>query len=182
MRQLRAERPVRHAAARASGLLRPILVTLATAAAAAVLAPAAAAVPPVMTSGSFSASTVMTGVCSFPVTVNSSVTFNETDFFDQSGALTRIYFHSVEQDTFSANGRSMTGLPFPFNIEILFDSGGNITHLFASGIVERIVLPDGSLFLTAGRLDFTRHPGAAFLLTPDVGNSGNVAAFCAALA
>jgi hypothetical protein len=157
-------------------------VTLATAAAAAVLAPSAAGVPPLRTSGPFTGSNVLTGVCSFPVTVDSSGTFDETDFFDQSGALTRMYLHIVEQDTFSANGTSMTGLPYTANIEVLFDSSGNITHIFASGVVERIVLPDGTLFLTAGRLDFTRHPDAGFVLTPDVGNSGNVAAFCAALA
>jgi hypothetical protein len=67
------------------------------------------------------------------------------------------------------------------NAELLFDAAGNLTHVYASGVVEHIVLPSGSLFISAGRLDFLAHPGATFLLTPDVGESGDVAAFCAAL-
>jgi hypothetical protein len=57
-----------------------------------------------------------------------------------------------------------------------------VTHVFASGVVEKILLPDGTFFISAGRLDFLGHPGATFVLSPDVGNSGNVDAFCAALA
>jgi hypothetical protein len=34
---------------------------------------------------------------------------------------------------------------------------------------------------STGRLDLTNHPTANFLLTPDIGWSGDVAAFCAAL-
>jgi len=30
-------------------------------------------------------------------------------------------------------------------------------------------------------LDFVLHPGVTFLLSPDVGQSGDIAAFCAAL-
>jgi hypothetical protein len=43
-------------------------------------------------------------------------------------------------------------------------------------------LPDGSIFLSAGRIDFVGHPGEPFILTPDTGRAGNLAAFCAALA
>lgn len=177
MRYLLLDRPAR----RVSGARRLILVMVAAAAAVAVLAPSAASVPPTRTSGTFTSSTTMTGVCSFPVSVDSVLTFTETVYTNQSGALTRIYDHVIEQDTFSAHGTSMTGLPYTANIEFLFDSSGNLTHIFASGIVERLILPDGTLFLSAGRVDFTGHPGVAFLLTPDVGHSGNVAGFCAAL-
>jgi len=95
--------------------------------------------------------------------------------------VTRIFIHSVEQDTFTANGRTLMGTPFTFNVEVLFDSNGNVTHIFASGLVETIPLPDGSLFVSAGRLDFTQHPGVQFLLSPDTGHTGDLAAFCAAL-
>ena len=125
---------------------------------------------------------VITDVCSFDVNVGSTIDVTEIDFFNQSGALTRIFFHQVEQDTFTANGQTLVGIPFTFNVEILFDSDGNITHVYANGIVERIPLPDGSLFISAGRLDFTAHPGVYFILSPDHGNSGNIGAFCAALA
>jgi hypothetical protein len=120
-------------------------------------------------------------VCSFPITVDSSATLTETDFFNSSGDLTRVLLHVVEQDTFSANGNSLTGMPFTFEIDILFDSGGNITNLFASGLAEKVPLPDGSLFITAGRVDFAAHDFPQFLITPDVGATVNLAGFCAAL-
>ena len=53
--------------------------------------------------------------------------------------------------------------------------------VFASGLVETIPLPDGSRFVSAGRTDFTQHPGVQFLLSPDMGNPGNLAGFRAAL-
>ena len=124
---------------------------------------------------------VLTDVCAFSVNVESTVSGTEVDYRDQSGALTRIFAHQVEQDTFTANGRTLVGTPFMFNVEELFDSDGNLTHVFTSGLVETIRLPDGSLFVSAGRTDFTQHPGVGFVLSPDMGNSGNLAAFCAAL-
>lgn len=105
----------------------------------------------------------------------------EVDYRDQSGALTRIFAHQLEQDTFTANGTTLVGTPFMFNFEELFDSSGNVTHAYTSGLVETIPLPDGTLFISAGRTDFTQHPGAGFVLSPDMGNPGNLAGFCAAL-
>jgi hypothetical protein len=143
----------------------------------------AAAAAPVKTSFSFEdVPAVMTGVCQFPVAVSSDVTGTEIDYFDASGSLTRVFLHTTEQDTFTANGKSIAGEPYTFNLEILFDAAGNVVHAYASGPAARAVLPDGTLFLSAGRGDFAQHPGVAFLLSPDVGNPGDVAAFCAALA
>jgi hypothetical protein len=45
----------------------------------------------------------------------------------------------------------------------------------------KVVLPDGSLFIAAGRLDVVAHPGETYFF-PDHGHIGNLAAFCAALA
>jgi hypothetical protein len=129
----------------------------------------------------FTFSSVLTDVCAFPVNVDSTISGFEIDYVDQSGALTRIFLHQVEQDTFTANGRTLVGTPFTFNNQVLFDSSGNVTHSFAEGLFETIPLPDGSLFISAGRADFTQHPGATFLLSPDMGNPGNLAGFCAAL-
>ena len=111
-------------------------------------------------------------------------TFNgtERDFTDQNGNLTRIGFNFVEQDTFSANGHQLVGDPYRNLQQVLFDSNGNVTHDYATGVIERIQLPDGSLFLSAGRLDFVGHPGEAIVITPDQGLSGDIEAFCAALA
>jgi hypothetical protein len=123
----------------------------------------------------------LTGVCTFDVAIASNATVTEIDYFNADSTFNRIYFHQVEQDTFSANGNSITGEPYVVNVEVLFDSSGNVTHVYGSGVVERIDLPDGTFFLSAGRADFAAHEGVTFLLSPDVGNPGDVAAFCAAL-
>ena len=149
---------------------------------AAAFAQAAAAVAPDREDFTFTATAVLTDVCSFPVTVEFTGTGTETDFFDQNGNLTRIQIHQVEQDVFTANGKTLVGLPYTFNLQVLFDpESGEITHVFASGVASRVPLPGGDFFLTAGRVDFAAHPGADFLLQPDVGAQGNIAGFCAAL-
>jgi hypothetical protein len=147
---------------------------------AAVFVPSAAAIPPLKESVSFPDTFTVEDICTFPVTITSTFNGTQTTFFDQSGAVTRIHIHAVEQDTFSANGHTLTGIPFTFNIEVLFEDG-EVTHVYASGLVEKVPLPDGSVFLSAGRVDFVAHPGADFRIVPDVGRSGDVAAFCAAL-
>jgi hypothetical protein len=126
-------------------------------------------------------SSVLTDVCAFPIDVDSTLSGFEIDYRDQSGALTRIFVHQVEQDTFTANGRTLVGDPFTSEFHILFDSGGSVIHSYGTGLFETIRLPDGSLFVSAGRADFTQHPGVGFLLSPDMGNPGNLAGFCAAL-
>jgi hypothetical protein len=50
-----------------------------------------------------------------------------------------------------------------------------VTASWDNGVVARVPLPDGSMFVAAGRLDTsTGQP-------PDAGASGNIAGFCAAL-
>jgi hypothetical protein len=158
------------------------IVLIAAVVTAGVLAASAIAAPPTITrGGEFTTTATLTGVCSFPVDVTSSVKFTEIDFFDANGNLTQVFVHLIEQDVFSANGKTLTGEPFTFNLEFLFDAEGNVTHVYASGVVERIILPGGDLFLSAGRADFAAHPGESFLISPDVGAKGNIAGFCAAL-
>jgi hypothetical protein len=126
-------------------------------------------------------SSVLTDVCAFPVNVDSTISGFEIDYRDQSGALTSIFVHQVEQDTFTANGRTLVGDPFTSEFHVIFDSGGSVIHSYATGLFETIPLPDGNLFISAGRADFTQHPGVGFLLSPDMGNPGNIVGFCAAL-
>jgi hypothetical protein len=161
---------------------RFLFTVVAAGLAAAALAPTAAAVEPIKEDISFSNTGVLTDVCSFPVTVEATNTGTQTSFSDDEGNLTRVQIHNVEQDVFSANGRTLVGLPFTFNLRVLFDpDSGEVTHVFASGVTERVPLPGGDFFLTAGRLDFAAHPGEAFIIQPDVGAQGNLAGFCAAL-
>lgn len=145
------------------------------------LAPPASAVQPTKSTFTFSDTNPLTGVCPFDVTVDSSVTLTLLQFFERSGAPTRWNGHVVEQDTVSANGQALTSLTYTFELEAVFDSGGGIAHFFENGVLARVVLPDGSTFLAAGRVDFVPQGLPPFSFTPDAGTSGNVAGFCAAL-
>jgi hypothetical protein len=158
-----------------------VLLSLLALSATGVLAHPAAAVEPTREPIDITDTFVVEDICSFPVTITATLVGTETTFYDQSGAVTRVQIHVVEQDVFTANGETLTGLPYTFNIQILFEDGEE-AHVYASGIVARVPLPDGTVFLSAGRLDFAAHPGSEFRIVPDVGRSGDVAAFCAALA
>jgi hypothetical protein len=158
-----------------------ILLSLLALSATGILAHPAAAVEPTREPIDDTIISEVTDICSFPVTIAATIVGTETTFFDESGEVTRLQIHVVEQDVFSADGETLTGLPFTFNLQVLFEDG-EVTHVYASGVVERVPLPDGTVFLSAGRLDFAAHPGAEFRIVPDVGRSGDVAAFCAALA
>jgi hypothetical protein len=96
--------------------------------------------------------------------------------------LTKATANVTEQDSFSANGKQLTGLPYTFNLYALFDSSGNITQLYADGVVERVPLPDGSVFQSAGQVNFGAQGFPDFSVTPDAGTARNLAGFCAALA
>jgi hypothetical protein len=158
-----------------------ILLSLLALSATGILAQPAAAVEPTRVPIDDTDTFEVTDICDFPVTIAATLVGTETTFYDQSGEVTRIQIHVVEQDVFTANGETLTGLPYTFNLQVLFEDG-EVTHVYASGVVARVPLPDGTVFLSAGRLDFVAHPGAEFRIVPDVGRSGDVAAFCAALA
>jgi hypothetical protein len=148
----------------------------------AVMTPAVVASPPTKVELTFTDTNPMTGVCPFGVTVDSNVKLTLLQFVDGSGAITRWNGHVDEQDTFSANGKSLTSRPFTFGLTATFDSTGAFTHFIEHGVLARVPLPDGSVFLAAGRVDFVLHGSPPFSFTPDSGTSGNVAGFCAALA
>jgi hypothetical protein len=121
-------------------------------------------------------------LCAFPIAVSATGSGTEIDFFDNSGALTRIQLHVTEETTFSANGTSLTTVPFTYNISVDFDASGNISEVSVTGIIARVPLPDGSLFISAGRVDIVARGFPQFVLTPDAGGTVNLDRFCAALA
>lgn len=87
----------------------------------------------------------------------------------------------LAHSTWDGYRRKVVGLPYTFNVRVLFDlETGEVTNVFASGVISRVPLAGGDLFLTAGRLDFAAH-GSSFLVQPDVGAQGNVEGFCEAL-
>ena len=161
---------------------RFLSIVVAAVLATAAFAPTASAVEPIREDFSESNTAVLADVCSFPIDVEVTVTGTQTTFFDQGGSITRIQIHTVEQDVFSVNEKTLVGLPYTFNLQILFDpDSGEVTHAFSTGVASRVPLPGGDVFLTAGRLDFVAHPDEPFIIQPDVGAQGNLEGFCAAL-
>jgi hypothetical protein len=163
-------------------LLLAVSAALAAAFAATVFVAPATADRPIVSHFTFSQTATLTGACAFPITVDSTSDGTETDFVDESGSLTRLTFDGFEQDVFTANGKTLVGERYHLHVTFIFDENGNVTHIYGQGVVEQVRLPDGSLFISAGRLDFLAHPESlAFLLTPDVGATVNLDGFCAAL-
>jgi hypothetical protein len=161
--------------------LTTLAVVVGVAVGLAVFAPLASANQPTIVHKTTTATTVMTGTCSFPITVVETMTETDRFFTDQNGVLTMANADVTEQDTFSANGESLTGLPYSFSLHAFFDSSGNITQLYADGVIERVPLPDGSVFQSAGRVDFAAQGFPSFSVIPNVGGEQNLAGFCAAL-
>lgn len=160
------------------------LVALGMLIALAIAASPANADAPIVTQFSDTATATILGggeLCPFDVDITATINGTERDFFDRSGQLTRIAFHFVEQDTFTANGNQLVGDPFHNIQQALFDEDGNVVHVYEVGVIERVPLPNGTLFLSAGRLDFVEH-NFDFVFTPDQGHPGDLEAFCAALA
>lgn len=128
---------------------------------------------------SFVVQDIVPDFCAFPITITATATGHGRDFYDKDGNLFRGSFTIHEQDTFTANGKTLVGEPYAFHLENSYDSNGNYSSIVGTGITEKVRLPDGTLFVGAG---WYIRPGAGYYLTPDKGNSGNIAGFCAALA
>jgi hypothetical protein len=165
-------------------MLRKCLLSLAaTAALALAVVSTAAANPPTITHfPDVTGTLTVTDICASPITVTFTETNQtETDFTDQDGNLNNIHFRFFEQDTFvGPTGNTLVGETYTTEVRAVFDSNLNLTHIYGAAVLEKVRLPDGSLFVSAGRADFLAR-GVAFVITPDTGHSGNVAGFCAAL-
>ena len=151
--------------------------------------PVALAVPPVH--GSFEFEVTFTSpdptlpapaICPFDVEVATHVTADFTLTFDKAGNLAKQEVHAVEQTTFSANGVTLVGEPFRWNSHNTFgldaDGNGILVSSFATGGFQRVPLPDGKVFWSAGRWNAV---GLFWTIIPDNGHSGNLDALCAAL-
>src|SRR4051794_24272575 len=121
-------------------MIRAAAVATAAIASVAVGAPSAQAAAPVMTDVNVDLTIPVGDLCSFPVDVHVVQTGTETDFFAADGALTQIIFRTVEQDTFSANGNTLSGLPYVNELRVVFDNTGQVVHAYATGIIERVPL------------------------------------------
>lgn len=126
--------------------------------------------------------TPITGVCASTFTETDAITkFTEIDYFDKNGNLTAIHLKFFDLATYTGpTGATLTGIaPNSVEVQLKFDSGGLVSD-FSEGNFGKIVLPDGSIFHSAGRVDFIA--AGQPVITPNIaGLSGNVPAFCAAL-
>ncbi len=163
-------------------LMRLVLAIMITLGMLGISSSVASAAPPVMGDYSYTVRFDITDICEFPITLEATNNVHYILFFDDNGALTREKDTILEQDSFSANGKTLVGYPFHWNMFWSFDSSGKVVSNYSSGPLEMIPLPDGSLFISAGRVNGLNHPGASFIITPDMGHSGDIEAFCAALA
>jgi len=144
------------------------------------LAPTAGAAPPTHTPFDITFTETVTDICPFPVHILGHVTGRDTSFPDQNGNEVKFIDHVVEQDVFSAHGVSIRTFPYHYNVRGLENAAGDLLHVWTTGTVVRMRLPDGTLFNSAGRFDALQRDDA-FFIVPITGHSGNVAAFCAAL-
>lgn len=161
--------------------MRQLLVVLGAAAVVSAFAPVVAAGPPVKAEFNFTFSSSFEDACPFPIAVTGAVSGRVSVVFAASGAWTEQY-HMMEVDAFSANGKSLRGLPFTFNARWSYDAGGNLTAVVSQGVQERVPLPNGKFFLVAGRMDFFAHGMPAAMIIPDSGTMVNRDEFCEALA
>jgi len=160
--------------------MRRFVLCAVVAAFAALVPGSASAAQPVMTVYPVDFSSPITDVCASAIGFSTHLVISETDYFDASGAPTRLYMHTVERDTFTGPAGSLTTDPYTYGVWFRFDANGNIVSGNAAGVTVRIHLPDGSLFLSAGLIIL--HPNEpVFIFAPDFGHSGNLTAFCSAL-
>jgi hypothetical protein len=165
-------------------MLHKCLLSLAAtvALALAVVSTAAANPPIIVHVPDVTGTATITDLCASPITLTFTLTNQTvTIFSDQNGNSTETHDRFFEQDTFvGPTGNTLVGDTYTAEVQVLFDSNLNVTHIYGNGPLEKVRLPDGSLFVSAGRVDFLAR-AAAFVFTPDTGHSGNVAGLCAAL-
>jgi len=101
-------------------------------------------------------------LCPFDVTLDATQSSTQTTFYDSSGLISRRITTGVEQDTYSANGKTLIGDPYHFNFIGDFVDGVRV-DAHSTGIVQKVPLPGGGLFIVAGRLDTFNNIGGLAL-------------------
>jgi len=142
----------------------------------------ASASPPVITRyPDTTLTTQVPDICPSPYTLTMDLTgWTEQVFFDTNGNLAKVNYEWFEQDTFTGPAGTLTGEKYHSHMQVLLDSSGNVTSIYLDGGLEKVWLPDGTFFITAGRTDVLART-TSVILNPDHGHSGNIAEFCAAL-
>lgn len=127
---------------------------------------------------------VQSDLCLFPVSVVEEAIVGYV-FLPKADGTFLEQDHGILRDTFSANGRTLVSEWTRYHASGTMDAEFTLTSAVVTGGIARVVLPDGSVFWSAGRVDYVGRFGTgwefATTITPDRGHSGDVAAFCAAL-
>jgi hypothetical protein len=161
-------------------MIKFLTAAAAVIAAAAALAQAATAIPPTTADSSEVGSLTLDAgtLCSFPIVLDYTQDRTITTFYGSDGVITKRITTGTEQDTFTANGKTVVGDPYHFTVLAEFENGVRVSRYW-TGNAERVHLPDDGIFILAGR---TLIPPSGLVVTVDSGNAGNnLAAFCAAL-
>jgi hypothetical protein len=117
-------------------------------------------------------------LCEFDVTVTVLVLeAEETYHYDREHQLLRVQTHITQQDAFTneVSGKTLTGEVYAATVEADFERN----ETWATGVFEKVRLPDGSWFLLAGRVQLLQE--TLMILAPDHGTVKGVEGFCAAL-
>ena len=85
---------------------------------------------------------MLNDLCDFPVTNTSTL----TGFVITSADGLTQFYNVVERDSFSANGKTLDGLPYTFNFHATLDADGNFTSLISTGVTVRVPISQGVTF------------------------------------
>ncbi len=117
------------------------------------------------------------GVCPFTFRLSAQGTTVYNVVFTANGVRTGLDFMTTETDTLvGPNNVPLVSRPYTSKEHITFDAAGN-GHDFVTGNIATFILPDGSVFMSAGRVTSV----GGYVIVPDFGRAGNVNALCAAL-
>ena len=169
---------------RINSWIRRSAAIAAVATTAVLVAPTGAAIASVPTAEHFSRTWSFTldagALCDFPIVWDGKQAWTTTTFYEADGTTKAMTIsQGTEQDTFSANGKTLVGDEYHFTFQDLYENGERVA-LYADGNAERVPLPGGAVFITTGRVLVTSTPANIFFV--DHGNNANnLAAFCAAL-
>lgn len=118
-------------------------------------------------------------LCDFPVTVRAH-TWGWYEFWADGDVWLMEEDHYWEQDTIAGPGGSLTSEPYRLNTSARFGpEPGSITKAVSTGGIGRFILPDGSVFWSAGRIDWLTHTTAVYV--PDQGRHSDTSGLCAAI-
>ena len=169
-----------HGRDRAGPALRraAILASLAAAGLVGVNAPAALAATPTFQHFQGSFTDVDSQACGFPITISQNFTSDVQFFYDQQGNLIRSLAHIQLRGTDSANGFS---LPDTADFTHTFDFTTGINGDL--GVTTHVIIPNrGTVLTDAGRVLSDEQGNLLFVAGNHQVISGDVAAYCAALA